>query len=404
MGLIRALRNRGIAVAAAKVGPDYIDPHFHEAASGKPCVNLDLWAMGATTCKALLASAADGNDVVVVEGVMGLFDGPLGAKGSTADLAATLALPVVLVVDTSHQAQSIGALVHGFATYRPDVNIAGVILNRVKSARHSTILREGMKHVPVMGEVRHSDSAILPSRHLGLVQAQEIQGLESVIEEIALAVSCETLVDKLISTATEISTQTPTIALPPLGQHIAIARDDAFSFIYPHILQGWRASGATLSFFSPLADETPSAHADAVYLPGGYPELHAGRLASNDRMMVALRQSTATIYGECGGYMLLGQQLTDAHGKVHRMTELLPHSTSFATRKLHLGYRSLKPSGGPWARPLRGHEFHYSTQIDQTIGNALFHAFDAAGNDLGPTGTKLGKVMGSYAHLISEAP
>ncbi len=401
LGLIRALRNRGVKVASAKVGPDYIDPRFHEAASGEPCINLDLWAMGQDLCQKLLQDIIKQAELVVIEGVMGLFDGPSGAAGSTADLASALDLPVILVVDAAHQAQSIAALVHGFQTFRPDVHIAGVILNRVRSDRHVKMLTESLRDTEIFGTVRHNDSLNLPSRHLGLVQAQEIQELESRIDSIASIVARETVLDRILNIGTDISNQATSSALPPLGQRMAIGRDAAFSFAYAHLLSGWREAGAELAFFSPLNDE-PAPDADAVVLPGGYPELYAGRIAANTRFLESLRTSNAIIYGECGGYMVLGDALVDADGKSHVMAGLLPVTTSFQSRNLHLGYRQLM--GGPWNCALRGHEFHYSTIARAGQADPLFSAHDAAGNDLGAMGQRRGNVMGSYAHVVAMAP
>jgi cobyrinic acid a,c-diamide synthase len=408
LGLIRALRNAGYKVASAKVGPDYIDPQFHAAASGKSCVNLDLWAMGKTMCEELLARQAENAEIVIVEGVMGLFDGPQGAAGSTADLAMVLGLPVLLVVDCGHQAQSVAALVYGFKHFQPEVDVAGVFLNRVKSDRHAAMLKESLvdSKMPVIGELRQTDSLHLPSRHLGLVQAQEIQVLEKTLECVAAGVARETKLDNLFQITTNLSNQPTASAfqVPPLGQSIAIASDQAFSFAYPHMLESWTRAGASLSFFSPLADEKPEAHADAVFLPGGYPELHAGKLASNHTFLNGLRQHRGLIYGECGGYMVLGDGLIDAGGKRHAMAGLLPLETSFATRKLHLGYRQLETLGGPFPNKLRGHEFHYASIVLENGSDRLFKAFNAAGEALPEMGLRAGKIMGSFAHIISARP
>ena len=198
--------------------------------------------------------------------------------------------------------------------------------------------------------------------------------------------------------------------LLPLGQRIAIARDDAFLFAYPAVLEGWRRQGAELSFFSPLADEIPDAAADAVYLPGGYPELHAGRLAAAGHFTAALRRAAASgtaIYGECGGYMALGESLTDGAGRAHRMVGLLPLATSFAERRLHLGYRAATLIGGgplgPAGARFRGHEFHYATTIAAGADAPLFALSDASGKDLGASGLRHGSVMGSFIHLIDRA-
>jgi cobyrinic acid a,c-diamide synthase len=404
LGLLAAFRKAGYAVSAAKVGPDYIDPGFHMAASGKTCMNLDLWAMGQQLCSELLRDQAFKNDLVIVEGVMGLFDGPKGATGSTADLAIALDLPVVLVIDAGHQAQSIAAIVHGFRTFRPQLNLTGVILTRVKSDRHEEMLRQAINEcqLPIIACLRQSPDLHLPSRHLGLVQAQENQGLETIIESAAATVARDDALDKVWQLAAPINDAPTRRFLTPLGQHIAVARDDAFSFCYPHLIKLWRNAGATISTFSPLADQAPDPNATAVFLPGGYPELHAGKIASAVKFKNAMTNFKATVYGECGGYMVLGDAMIDAQGVTHKMLELLPVTTSFASRKLHLGYRKLTPRGGPWLGPLRGHEFHYSTIVAEGPAEPLFEGQDAAGQPLGPMGLRKGNILGSYAHVIAE--
>lgn len=405
LGLLRAFKNRGVRVASAKAGPDYIDPRFHEAASGQTCFNLDPWAMPPEISANLLGSLDA--DVIIIEGVMGLFDGPQGAKGSTADLAEDLGLPIVLVLDAAHQAQSIAALAQGFLNFRQGLNFAGFILNRVASDRHAALLTAALAPLglPILGIVRRNDSLCWPSRHLGLIQAQENQQLESFIESASSGVARETKLDNLLTIGSEFRfAATNQIILPPLGQRIAIARDLAFSFAYPHILESWRRAGAEVFFFSPLKNETPKADADAIFLPGGYPELHAGPLSQNQNFLNGLRNSTALIYGECGGFMVLGDAIIDAQGQSHAMAGLLPLTTSFATRKLHLGYRQLLPLNGPWTKPLRAHEFHYSTIENEGKADRLFEARDAAGAALGSIGLRRGNVTGSYAHIICEAP
>ncbi len=408
LALIRALRNAGFKVASAKAGPDYIDPQFHTAASGSPCLNLDYWAMGPDLCKHLLGELGKDSDIVIIEGVMGLFDGPEGAKGSTADLAAALGVPVLLVIDASHQAQSIAAIAKGFALFSDDVNINGVFLNRTKSPRHSSILRAALAEIamPVFGELRHDDSLHMPSRHLGLVQALENQQLEAFIESAARGVARETKLDNVVNLAIEIANQKclQITNLPPLAQNIAIARDKAFAFAYPHQLKFWREAGATLNFFSPLANETPDPSAEAIFLPGGYPELHAGKIAGNMAFLQNLRQFPGLIYGECGGYMVMGSGLVDAHGHRHQMAGLLPLETSFEKRKLHLGYRQLTCSGGPFPPKLRGHEFHYASILSEGDGERLFAAENAASNALPPMGLRRSRAMGSFAHIISVQP
>lgn len=405
LALLRAFRNQGWRVASAKVGPDYIDPRFHEAASARPCMNLDLWAMGAEMCRSILHSLAHDADLVIVEGVMGLFDGPQDAKGSTADLAEILGLPIVLVVDASHQAQSIAALIHGFRTYRNEVDIAGVILNRVASDRHQVLLHEAIEPlgIPVFGALPKQTQLAWPSRHLGLVQAQENQALETFIASAAAsAAECVSL-SGLAGLGAVSGKYPQAVSLPPPAQRIAVAQDEAFSFMYPHMLAGWRRAGAEIMPFSPLANDAPAADTDIIILPGGYPELHAGRLAANEIFLAGLKSSQAAIYGECGGYMVLGEALIDEHGTLHKMAGLLPLTTSFAHRKLQLGYRALKPLSGPWTKPLRGHEFHYSAIVHEGDADRVFEAADARGQSMGSMGLRRGKVSGSFAHVICEA-
>jgi cobyrinic acid a,c-diamide synthase len=407
LALLRALARQGVAVASAKVGPDYIDPRFHEAATGRPCFNLDAWAMSPPLLSSLAAEISDGAAVTLIEGVMGLFDGPEQGRGSTADVAEDLGLPVILVVDCSHQAQSVAALVAGFKAHRPALSMPAVILNRIASPRHEAILRQALapSGVTVLGAVPRDPALGLPSRHLGLVQASEHADLANFLDRAASTVASHIDLGKICALARPIAVVRSQQALPPLGQHTAIARDDAFAFAYPHLLAGWQKQGTSLSFFSPLADEAPVADADAVFLPGGYPELHAGRLSQATTFLSGLASAASDgrlIYGECGGYMVLGQALIDAEGKAHKMAGLLPVTTSFAKRKLHLGYRHFRHAGAlPWPHELKGHEFHYSVIEQQDADAPLFDASDAAGRDLGKMGLRRNRVMGSYAHVIA---
>ena len=417
LGLLRHFARTHVAVSSFKIGPDYIDPGYHTAAGGRHCLTLDLWAMRPETVSALYAQVAFYAEIVVGEGVMGLFDGaavPAGAcAGSTADAAERLGLPVLLVVDASSQAQSAAALVHGFATWRAGVKIAGVVFNRVGGARHAAMLRSAMagSDVPVLGCLPRSAELALPERHLGLVQASEMERLEGFLERAADLVAAhadtETLKAAMADVAPRRASASP--PLPPLGQRIAVAADDAFRFVYRHVLDGWRGAGADILPFSPLADEGPDTAADAVFLPGGYPELHAGRLAANATFLDGLRAAAkrgAAVYGECGGYMTLGEALTDADGRTHRMAGLLPLETSFAERKLHLGYRNAALAAdhplGRAGSAFGAHEFHYATTVRAGDAAPLFRVSDAAGTDLGAAGLASGTVSGSFVHLIDR--
>jgi cobyrinic acid a,c-diamide synthase len=407
LGLLRALRDRGLPVRAAKSGPDYIDPRFHEAACGRPCPNLDAWAM----TPARIADLADGDGPLLIEGAMGLFDGaPPAGRGATADLARLLGLPVILVIDAARMAQSVAPLAQGFACHDPTVRVAGIILNRVGSPRHDAMLRRALAltGLPVLGSLPRLPDLAQPSRHLGLVQAEERPDLDAFIARAAEIVDSHTDMNAILAlfAPTQYRRDTDVIPtrVPPPAQTIAIARDRAFAFAYPHLLDDWRAAGASLTFFSPLADD-PVPPADLVILPGGYPELHAGPLAAARTFMQSLRNTAqhADIYGECGGYMVLGDTLTDATGESHRMAGLLPLSTSFATRRLHLGYRHVTATTGPFPGRWTAHEFHYATTTSAT-GQPLFTATDAAGAALPPMGLIRGRVCGSFAHIIDRAP
>jgi cobyrinic acid a,c-diamide synthase len=418
LSLLTLLKQNGIAVSSAKVGPDYIDPAFHQAATGRPCFNLDSWAMPAATLRGLLAAAARDSALTVIEGVMGLFDGaetgPGGATGSTADLARLFDLPIVLVMNVKGQAATAGAVLSGLAHYRPGVRIAGVVFNNVGGPVHRQILAAAAQEVgiPALGFLPRIAALAMPERHLGLKQAGEIADIGAFLAAAAAAIAPHVDLDRLTALAAPIATGTvpDALGIPPLGQHIAVARDIAFAFAYPAQIEAWRRQGATLSFFSPLADETPDPAADAVFLPGGYPELHAGKLAASSTYQNGVRTAAArgaAVYGECGGYMVLGESLTDAEGVAHPMAGLLPVATSFAKPKLQLGYRraQLMEAGplGVRGAGFAGHEFHYATVEREAGDAALFQAKDARGKDLAAMGRRHGKVMGSFLHLISPA-
>jgi cobyrinic acid a,c-diamide synthase len=411
LGLASALRARGLAVAPAKAGPDYIDGAILARAAGHPAINLDPWAMRPERLRRLAAEHALAADLLLVEGVMGLFDGAADGTGSTGDLAATLGLPVVLVVDAERQGQSVAPLVMGFAAWRASVHVEAVILNRVSTTRHERMLTAALHEAGfvVLGAIPKRDGLTLPERHLGLVLPNEVAAFDGVVAMAGEAVAEYLDLDRLLALASPAPPFAPPVEdsrLPPLGQCIAIARDDAFAFVYPHWLADWRAAGADISFFSPLADETPAADADAIFLPGGYPELHGARLAAASRFKAGLAGAAARgalLYGECGGFMVLGQTLTDNDGVSHEMAGLLPVDTSIGNPKRTLGYRRLAHASPlPWPERLTGHEFHYSSG---RIGNApsLFAATDALGAAQPPMGARIGRVMGSYAHVIDVA-
>jgi cobyrinic acid a,c-diamide synthase len=492
LGLLRALKRRGLSVQPFKCGPDYIDPAFHEAACGRPSYNLDSWAMDKKTAQALL-SEANGADFIVIEALMGLFDGVSTpgqwGNGASADIAALAGLPVILVLDISGQSQTAAAVARGFAGFRPDVEIAGVILNRAGSERHVRLARAGFDEIGmrVFGAIQRNEAVRLPERHLGLVQAGELSGLSACLDALADLAEAHLDIEGLLKPpsplpcpeneagksgnyyddahfhprwrkpgaagllgvspkgergpaaasplrqadnsgvpsprphplagAAAIGASTPRRActekdrmrgdLPPPGQRIALAQDAAFSFVYPHLLKSWREAGAEILPFSPLADEAPPASADVVWLPGGYPELHAGRLASSANFIAGTRSFAATkpVHGECGGYMTLGDGLIDAAGERHAMLGLLRLETSFAAPKLHLGYRKAKLLAacvlGEPGETVSGHEFHYSSVLAEE-GEKLLSVTNADRERVPAHGLRRGNVTGSFLHVIGQ--
>jgi cobyrinic acid a,c-diamide synthase len=416
LGLLAALKRRGLAVQAAKAGPDYIDPAFHQAATGRKSVNLDSWAMRPSLLDALVVEAASRADMLVIEGVMGLFDGidaAAGRTGSTADLAARFVLPVLLVIDVSGQSQSAAALLRGFVTHDPEVKIGGVVLNRVGSERHRKFVADAIaaSGIPVLGSVPRDEMIALPERHLGLVQAGEHGDLAERLDRLAAIAETHLDLDGILRLAVppHLAEAKQATALPPPGSRIALAQDAAFTFVYPHVLDGWRRAGAEIVAFSPLADEPPPKDCDSCWLPGGYPELHAGRLAGAHKFRDGLARFAATrpVHGECGGYMVLGEVLEDADGISHPMAGLLGHATSFARRKLHLGYREAtlladSPIGRAGSR-LRGHEFHYAALVATGNDEPLVELADGQGQRLGTSGIRRGHVTGTFFHAIAAA-
>ncbi len=411
LGLLRALADEGLTVQPYKSGPDYIDPAFHRAAAGRASFNIDTWAMDGDLIAAVSGQSA-GADIIVAEGSMGLYDGVAtrgqSGFGSSAETARTMGWPVVLVIDVGGQAQSAAATALGFKTYAPDLPFAGVILNRVASPRHERLARLGMEQagINVLGVLPRRGDLALPERHLGLIQAVEHPDLNAAIA--GYADFLREHVDLAAIRAAAAAGAPPASApLPqPPAQRIALAQDAVFSFTYPHLLQGWRDGGAEILPFSPLADEAPDQNADLVWLPGGYPELHAGTLAAATTFRAGLQKHAETrpVHGECGGYMALGEALIDKDGTRHQMAGLLGLVTSYEKRKFHLGYRRAvlqSPLPGfDTGAALRGHEFHYSTILEQPDA-PLAAVFDADGNPVPETGSRRGHVSGTFFHLIT---
>ena len=390
-GIARYHRNQGRRVRVFKAGPDFLDPMLLERASGHPVHTLDLWMTGKADCRQHLAQAASEADLILVEGVMGLYDG----KPSSADLAEAFGIPVLMVIDATGMAQSFAAVAQGLASFRPTLPFHGVLANRVASPRHAAMLTELLPaQIPCLGLIPRASEVIMPARHLGLVQASELVDLEEKLEAAAALIAATDL--KELPPPVHFQTATPT-PLPPLlaGWRIAIARDAAFAFLYPANLEVLQGMGAELCFFSPLADSTlPSA--DAVYLPGGYPELHLETLAANQGMIDALRahaEAGKVIYAECGGLLYLLETLTDAQGHGARMAGLLPGQAWMQPRLAALGLQSVTLDSGQ----LRGHTFHYSRL--ETPLQPVAQARQASNGEPGEAIYRHGSIQASYLHL-----
>ncbi|MCW3478475.1 cobyrinate a,c-diamide synthase [Neisseriaceae bacterium JH1-16] len=389
-GLARYHRDQGRTVRVFKTGPDFLDPYILERASGHPVYSLDLWMTGEEDCRRRLYDAAGDADLILIEGSMGLFDG----TPSSADLAATFGVPVLPVIDTTGMAQTFAAVAHGLASFRPGLPFYGVLANRVASARHAEMLLQALPpSLRCLGTVMRDEAMTLPERHLGLVQAQEIADLEHRLQQAAAQIA-----------ATELTALPPPVAFRPTlaealpqllsGVRIAVARDKAFSFIYPANLELLAELGAELAFFSPLADEPPPP-ADAIYLPGGYPELHLATLSANLKAATGLREHVAAgkpLYAECGGMLYLLDTLTDKAGRSGSMLGLLPGHATLGRRLAGLGLQSVTLGG----QTLRGHTFHYTSTVTPLA--PLTHAQRASGSGTGEALYRHGSIVASYLH------
>ncbi len=425
LGLMAACVRRGFSVQAFKAGPDFIDPGHHEAVTGRPSHTLDGWMMGRDAVQGVFRRHAADADVAVVEGVMGLFDGysGRGESGSTAELAKWLGLPVVLVVDARAMARSVAALVQGFARFDPDLALAGALCNRVGSDRHKDLLFDALSGGPgselghdiarPLGFLRRDQDLELPSRHLGLVTAGDHAMDGRAVARLAQWMEAGCNVGRVLSLCPELRLESPSPDAPlpdapPSGASpiIAVARDRAFCFSYHENLRLLEAAGARLEFFSPLTDPALP-KADAVYLPGGYPELHAAELAANTGMIQGLRSFAASggrVYAECGGFMYLMRSITDAKGVEHAMCGVFRMSAAMDDRFRALGYREVVTTGpspfGPAWTMLRGHEFHYSHAVSRDPdAETVYKVMDRQGWLPESEGFMKGNVLGSYIHL-----
>jgi len=420
LAVMAALTRRGLKVQPFKCGPDFIDPGFHKAVTGNASINLDGWMLSREACSRSFVTAmnpAQGSkpDIAVVEGVMGLFDGASGSSdaGSTAQIAKWLDAQVLLVIDGRSMARSFAAVAHGFTTFDPDITFAGCIANRVGSANHVSLVREAMKtYCPELflaGCMPRNEALVLPSRHLGLVTADE--GVLSAERIGALADWADEHIDfeQLLSGLPEehffCSRQTPVSSGSVRKVRIAVASDVAFSFCYPDNLRLLEEAGAEILLFSPLADTRLPEDVDGVYLPGGYPELYAERLSFNVSMRSAIRDFSASgrpVYAECGGFMFLAKQLTTDAG-TYPMCGVFDVRCTMDKRRRALGYREVTTTAdsilGTAGTTARGHEFHYSYVEEEPACAGLYTVTDRTGNTTSTSGYVTHNTVGSYVHL-----
>lgn len=454
LGLLASFARRGHTVQAFKAGPDFIDPGHHTALTGRPSQNLDGWMLGRRACQDIFARAAQRSiqgraaDILLLEGVMGLFDGASGRTetGSTAELAKWLGLPVLIVLDARSMARTAAALAHGLATFDPGLPMAGVVLNRVSSATHRALLEESFEalDLPLLGCLMNDAELDVPSRHLGLVTAEDRPADASFADRLADWVDSGVDMQKLLDALPDVSTEVDACAAvgnvaeaaggaPEEAEcravelsrnvdigtadsmvRLAVARDAAFSFYYDENLRLLEAAGAELAFFSPLTDSSLPKDIGGVYLGGGYPELHADALSNNVRLREEIRkrsQRGMPVYAECGGYMYLMRSLTDGDGRRLLMAGVFPWAAVMDSRRRGLGYREVTTTAdtllGPAGTVVRGHEFHYSFMSEFPDDAALLDAgvqpvyavTDRRGEPLAVTGYSAGGVLASYVHL-----
>ncbi len=414
LGLLSAFRRRGLTVQPFKVGPDFIDPGFHRLASGRPSRNLDAWMLSRGYCLDSMAHHAAEADLVLVEGVMGLFDGAEGKsdEGSTAQMAKWLGAPVILVVDAAKMARSGAAIVLGFERFDPDLHLAGVIFNQVAGEGHYRFLVEGLAGVTEaepLGYLPRRDDFMLPERHLGLVTAREQTFSESFFERLGRAVEETVNVDRLLALASSQVAPQPALSSPrsPTRVRIGVALDDAFQFYYPDNLEQLEAAGAELVYWSPIHDHSLP-KVDALYLGGGYPELHAAQLSANGPMRLAVRDfalSDHPVYAECGGLMYLATGLEDLEGRVHPMVGIVSTTIRMSPKRLTLRYVEVELGEatllGSAGSVMRGHEFHYSRMEEEPPAEVrrAYRLRTRRGGEEQAEGYVLGGVLASYVHL-----
>ena len=444
LGLMKALARSGMSVQGFKCGPDYIDPTYHTAVTGRASRNLDAWMTSPEYVRDAFAKASAGHDISIIEGVMGLYDGkdPLSNTGSTAEIALVTQTPVILVVDVRSMARSAAAIVLGFQQLEPELNIAGVIVNRCGSAGHYSIVKKAIEQmcgIPVVGWLKREEDMSIPERHLGLVPAIERGELEPLFERAADVLLEGTDLDAIVAIAKaapsieELAISRENVSrqnsdflwsgadLKSSGDSasgqpderetsscpvIAVARDAAFNFYYPDNLELLEAAGAQLKYFSPLAGEGIPSEADGIYLGGGFPEEFAALIADNVSFLEGLREAVRgdmPLFAECGGYMVLAETLTNREGLTYNMAGIIPARVQMQAKRAALGYREARAVEDSFLLEkgdvIRGHEFHYSTMTYQEEGG-IPYAYETKGlRGMKQEGYARGNVVAGYTHI-----
>lgn len=401
LGLMRLLRRRGLTVAGFKCGPDYIDPKYHELASGCPSINLDLYMMSREHVRAVYQRYGHGSDVCVVEGVMGLFDGSQRMSGSSAELAQELDIPVVLLVNAASSAYSVGAIIYGYKNWKPNIRIAGVVFNRVASANHYSFLVDAARDagVEVLGYIPKTEALAVPSRHLGL-SLEELERLDVFPDVVADLLEQYVDVDRLLASCSVAEQEYVDIAPAKVSEspwRIAVARDEAFNFIYQENIRALEQIGQ-IHYFSPIRDKELR-EVDLIYLPGGYPEFYLEALEANEpmkRTILAYAQRGGRILAECGGMMYLCEHIVGEDGKRYDMCGVLNATASMEHMRLHLGYRQMLFDNG---LELRGHEFHYSKLTREPDCRSIAQQLSASGKPVSTPLYRTANVLAGYTHL-----
>ncbi|MCI3923218.1 cobyrinate a,c-diamide synthase [Paenibacillus sp. TRM 82003] len=420
IGLMRALQRAGLRVQGFKCGPDYIDPTFHAAVTGRPSRNLDAWMLEASVMREIFLRGSEDADISVIEGVMGLYDGkdPLSNQGSTAEIATLLEAPVLLVVNVHSMARSAAATVLGFQALDPRVRIAGVVANRCGSRGHYEIVKAAIEQacgVPVVGWLGRDETLSMPERHLGLVPAVERGELTPLFDRIAEAIASgfdlahiQVLADGAppIDPPPARMFPAPETDPPADGPVIAVARDSAFHFYYPENLELLQAAGARLQFFSPVAGDTIPPEADGLYVGGGFPEEFLPELAGNERLKADLRARVddgMPVWAECGGYMYLTRSIEDRHGTIYPMAGVIPARVKIGAQLAALGYRQVSAVADTMllaqGESIRGHEFHYSTLEPETGSDYPFAFVSEGRRGAAKEGYRSANVTAGYTHI-----